>query len=161
MDGLKRCLRCQVERPVVNFWPDRRRPDGYYAYCKDCASAMRMSSYYKNWAREQALARKTHLKKKYGITPADYDRMFAEHGGLCAICRKPGTPVHQKVRYPLYVDHDHATNRVRGLLCYYCNTLLQKAGESIQVLDNAIDYLVKYGKEPAQEDGHNQAPPAA
>ena len=53
---------------------------------------------------------------EYGLTPEDVDRMFAEQGGLCAICREAPAVQH--------VDHDHATNRVRGLLCFNCNGAL-------------------------------------
>jgi Recombination endonuclease VII len=60
--------------------------------------------------------RAAHLKRKYGMTPADYERMLAEQSGGCAICgaRAPDGQ-------SLHVDHCHDTGRVCGLLCFNCN----------------------------------------
>jgi hypothetical protein len=39
-------------------------------------------------------ARNYHLRRRYGITAEHLDRMFAEQGGLCKICREaPGDSV--------------------------------------------------------------------
>lgn len=56
--------------------------------------------------------RAANLKFRYGLSLADYDALLIRQGGGCAIC---GTPS------DLHVDHDHATGRVRGLLCRGCN----------------------------------------
>lgn len=56
--------------------------------------------------------------KALGFTLTDYSAMLAAQGGGCAICGAP-----PKLRR-LHVDHDHKTNRVRGLLCYRCNKAL-------------------------------------
>jgi hypothetical protein len=53
--------------------------------------------------------------RKYRLTPADYERMLREQDGLCALC-------HRRPARGLVVDHCHATNRVRGLLCDKCNS---------------------------------------
>lgn len=59
--------------------------------------------------------------KPYGLSVADWKKMFDEQGGKCAICRKGG-------RYKqLSVDHDHEVEKktgtilVLGLLCQRCN----------------------------------------
>ncbi len=49
--------------------------------------------------------------KGLGITDDGYAAMLAEQGGGCAICGS--TPKTRR----LHVDHDHASGRVRGLLC--------------------------------------------
>lgn len=41
----------------------------------------------------------------------------------------------------LCIDHDHATGRVRGLLCNDCNLSLGYAKDSIETLKNLIKYL--------------------
>lgn len=67
------------------------------------------------------------LRRRYGISLEDYDRMFAEQNGLCAICLQPPardvSPMGDK-RAKLVVDHNHQTGQVRGLLCFDCNVKL-------------------------------------
>jgi hypothetical protein len=77
--------------------------------------------------------RKHHLKKRYGITPEDYDRMLKKQRGRCAICGKPP----KKNR--LAVDHCHNTNKIRGLLCAACNRTLGWA--EIMGLVKILKYL--------------------
>ncbi len=54
------------------------------------------------------------LIKKYGITIDRYNEVFDKQNGVCAICKKP-------TKKKLFVDHDHQTGKVRGLLCSGCN----------------------------------------
>lgn len=82
--------------------------------------------------------KKAHLRtlKRYGITAEDYDHMFAEQNGLCAICGRPDSRA-------LSVDHDHETGKVRGLLCSKCNFLLGYADDDPEILTRAIEYLAE------------------
>jgi hypothetical protein len=74
--------------------------------------------------------------KKYGVdlTEAAYAAMVAGQGGRCAICRR-------KPDEALCVDHDHATRRVRGLLCKTCNSALGLLGDGPDLLRAALEYL--------------------
>ena len=80
--------------------------------------------------------KRTHFHR-YGITVEDYDRMYAEQNGRCAIC---GLHQSQQQRR-LHVDHDHETGEVRGLLCMNCNSLLGHACDEVPTLLGAIQYL--------------------
>ena len=85
------------------------------------------------------------LKQKYGMSIEEYDRMWEAQSGVCAICHKPETWVHQNgevVR--LAVDHCHASGDIRALLCRQCNLMLGNAKDDINILDKAIHYLRKY-----------------
>jgi hypothetical protein len=62
--------------------------------------------------------RKPTRAKQLGVTDEEYARLLAAQGGHCALC--PNTPKTRR----LHVDHDHATGKVRGLLCHRCNRAL-------------------------------------
>ena len=80
-----------------------------------------------------------HLKKNYGITIADYDRILAAQGGRCAIC-KGGTS-----KNFFATDHNHKTGVVRGLLCARCNGGLAKFMDSTENLERALQYMADDG----------------
>lgn len=87
--------------------------------------------------------RKRQIKYRYGIAPADYDRLLADQGGVCAICgRGPGECLRSKTKRATYlcIDHCHTTGKVRGLLCHDCNLAIGHAGTE-ELLRAAIAYL--------------------
>ena len=84
-----------------------------------------------------------NLKRNYGITLEDYNRMFEEQGGKCAICSAEDTGGKHKDA-AFHVDHCHDTGKVRGLLCNQCNLALGKFKDSKKLLQKALDYLKKY-----------------
>jgi len=58
-----------------------------------------------------------YREKLYGLSPQDYADMVTQQKGLCALCHKaPNPPPKGK---GLCIDH--ATGKVRGLLCTPCN----------------------------------------
>ena len=91
---------------------------------------------YLDSGQKQIWDRQSHLKRKYGITIADYDRMFEEQGGVCAICGQP-----RPEERTLHVDHDHETGVIRGLLCFRCNNALGDFREEYELFQRAADYL--------------------
>ena len=72
-------------------------------------------------ARVNAKYRLYMHRTKYGLAPGDYEIMLAAQDGHCALC--PATASDASGR-SLHIDHDHATGRVRGLLCAHCNLAL-------------------------------------
>lgn len=69
----------------------------------------------------------------YGITQDDFNQMWSDQGGKCAICHE----AHEM----LVTDHCHATGRVRGLLCRNCNFGLGHFRDDPASLLRAIEYL--------------------
>jgi len=92
----------------------------------------------KEWrSKNKEHATNTYLIKSYGITLDDYNRLFIEQEGCCAICGK-----HQsELNRPLFVDHNHETNQIRGLLCPSCNTGIGNFNDDIPTITKAIQYL--------------------
>jgi hypothetical protein len=82
------------------------------------------------------------LKLLYGLSLADYDRMLAEQGGVCAICGLEDTALTRNGTPRLRVDHNHVT-RIRGLLCHLCNTRVGTI-EAHEWLAKANAYLWRY-----------------
>lgn len=70
-------------------------------------------------ARYPDKARNKHLREKYGI---GYDALLSAQNGVCAVCHCP--PKGSSKTKHLDVDHNHATGKVRGLLCRRCNALV-------------------------------------
>jgi hypothetical protein len=91
---------------------------------------------YAESAQKQVWDRQSYLRRKYGITIAEYDRMFEEQGGVCAICGEP-----RPEERTLHVDHDHETGVIRGLLCFRCNNALGDLREEYELFQRAADYL--------------------
>ena len=90
---------------------------------------------YNNKNRENY--RKHRLKTKYNITIEQYNFMLEKQNGCCNICKK-----HQdELKNILAVDHDHATGKIRGLLCMKCNRALGAYNDNIDILLNAIEHL--------------------
>lgn len=86
--------------------------------------------------------RNHHLVKSYGITQAEYEQIYKDQSGLCAICG--GLPDIVKHGYSrLVVDHCHKTGKVRGLLCNNCNSGMGIIGDTIEHLERALAYLRK------------------
>ena len=67
------------------------------------------------------------------MTNEDFKTILNFQGGGCGICGL--------VSEDLHVDHDHATNNVRGLLCNRCNLGLGSLGDSLECVLNAAKYL--------------------
>ena len=92
----------------------------------------------------RAISRKSHLRRKYRMTLAQYEALWAAQGGTCAVC-----PAVLVVGGSTHVDHDHACcpgkytcgKCVRGLLCTRCNMMLGFAKDNPEILEAGAAYL--------------------
>ena len=102
----------------------------------------RNNAYYNEYHKRNPTKRwAAMIKFCYGLLPEDYERMLEEQGHCCAICKGQQNSLS---RY-FDVDHDHVSNKVRGLLCNRCNQGLAKFKDNPESLILAADYLRKYG----------------
>ena len=67
------------------------------------------------------------------------DELIKLHGNNCAICKKPRSAF----KNSLSVDHNHKTNKIRGLLCYRCNKF-RVGRQTIETCREVLEYLEKY-----------------
>ena len=83
-----------------------------------------------------------HIRRKYGLSPEDWQKMFDEQHGQCAICRKHQDEFKGKRRKRLCVDHDHKTGFIRGLLCSNCNhRIVPAVRDRLDLAENLLEYL--------------------
>jgi hypothetical protein len=110
---MKQCSKCNQTKPLSDFYiiPKSGNPHGS---CKECFKVASRASREK-LGREH---RKNYeLRWHYGIGLEEYSEMFDEQGGKC-VC---GATEGRLDRKSLFVDHDHETGLIRGLLCNKCN----------------------------------------
>ena len=119
--GHKFCRSCGKTKPWADWSKNKRASDGLQTRCKECTSAA---------------GRRDHLKNSYGMTVADLDVMLVAQHGVCAICQTAPA---------IHVDHDHQTDKVRGLLCFRCNAALGQLGDDPLVLRRAARYVESGG----------------
>lgn len=161
----KKC-RCAVVRAARKENPQKfraaarrrylRTKEAYYRRQRDYRlrfpiknKKQRAAYYAENKTMVDQTNRKNHLFRKYSITPEDYQKLVSIQGGACGICggEKPnGRSTNWNV------DHDHSTNRVRGLLCTGCNRILGRiekmgVGNIEKYLNNPPAAILYEGKD--------------
>jgi hypothetical protein len=161
----KVCIKCNNEKPTVQFRKSARAKTGTLNICTLCHAKEWRERYYKNKIRDRERINKYRkdrlektrelnrasyhrnkssrtdivLMKRYGITVADRDRMFEEQKGCCAICN-----IHESAfKRGLHIDHSHQTGKVRQLLCYTCNTRLV-GQHTVETATAVLEYLKKF-----------------
>lgn len=134
---MKTCTRCLAIKPETEFYRANVRTGRLAPYCKDCAKASVRASN----STPEGKTRRTagSLWNLYKLTPADIERMTAEQGGCCKVCR--GKPAGARHHSKLFVDHDHETGKIRGLLCHGCNSAIGLMKDSAGRLRAAAEYL--------------------
>ena len=116
--------------------PDRVRETKrrYAARHRDKVLASKRA--YNRKADADGRRRDAHLKK-FGISQIDYLMMLAEQQGACKLCGVTENPPFDYFA----VDHDHATGKVRGLLCHGCNRALGFFEHDLTWLRKSLEYL--------------------
>lgn len=84
--------------------------------------------------------------KKYKVSREWFLNKLLEQDCRCAICKLRIDEIESNLGSRLNIDHNHDTNRVRGLLCGNCNTALGSFKDSIDILESAKQYLLKHSE---------------
>jgi hypothetical protein len=87
-------------------------------------------------ANDPDKVRSINLKKKYGITLAQFNERFLSQASRCAICKGVSSTGKN-----WHVDHCHQTGKIRGILCHPCNLMIGHARDKVDTLLAAVEYL--------------------
>jgi len=92
-----------------------------------------------NRERWNAGRHRLNIKRKNGLTDEQYDALYRDP--RCAGCGSSSGPQRRHALQRLAVDHDHATGKIRGLLCHDCNRTIATAHDDPSILRRLADYL--------------------
>jgi hypothetical protein len=141
--GLKRCMECFEIKPSGEFDIHGETRKRLSMLCIDCLGDLPLGGGEKTSARRTYLRYHMDIRDKqidsrlmsrYGISLETYNEMLASQDGKCYLCDNT-----EGNKRP-HVDHNHETGKVRGLLCYPCNTKIGVI-ENKEWMEKAINYL--------------------
>lgn len=145
---LRICNACGQRKSVDLFYVNRNRSDGRCTICKSCsnikhaewcrsnqkrASELKKASEAKKPEQYAQMKRIGHWRRKYGLSAADVSERISNQKGQCPICFHP--------LKKFFIDHDHKTGKIRGILCPGCNTAIGLLHESKECFLRAFSYL--------------------
>lgn len=148
----KRCPKCGEVKAVPLFYRKKTKTSRGWAWDSNCIQCRRSAcarygvanrnqrnARLRAWRLKNPIAAKANdkrsrLKSKYDLSEQQVEEMRSTQHGKCAICQRSTTR--------LFVDHCHATGRVRSLLCQTCNTFLgwyERKADTILRFQNYIE----------------------
>lgn len=139
-------LKTSVRQSKMTAEP-KKYPQGYFKDkgCRWCAttfSPKAPSHHYCSQLCAENAASEKYLWQTYKISLNDYLSLYEKQDKKCAICGSFGFKMQAHHKLLLVVDHDHATGKVRGLLCHNCNRGLGLLQDSSDNLLAAIGYIL-------------------
>lgn len=142
----KVCSGCDIVKGKSSFNFQHANKDGLNKHCKEClAAGNRKKNQKPRRIPTPAENRKMNLKRKFGITPEEFDQMLFDQGGGCAICGDDDPAPARGAGTSLFVvDHCHDTGVVRSLLCSGCNKAIGFLKDDPTIAKNASEYLKKW-----------------
>jgi hypothetical protein len=122
------CISCQREDAKKYYNPKAAKEERNTPEYKE-----KFRNYMREYMQEHPFL---GLKYRYGLSEEDFKRMLEEQNNTCASCHLSFS----LERRPT-VDHNHKTEKVRGLLCGQCNRVIGMANDNVDILVDAIEYL--------------------
>lgn len=139
----KKCSKCQIVKPATaGFFPLRNKKKQLSSWCRKCHS-QQSTIRNRRSPEARAAARLRTLKSRRGINLDQYNTMLLRQDGQCAICSTRETNA-KGTKERFCVDHDHITGKIRGLLCFRCNTAIGLLRDSSSFAQKAVEYLKKH-----------------
>ena len=157
----KPCSKCKRDCLVSSFAPDTRNKSGLKSHCRECVAEAAHKRYWENpeFHRERTRnfiekkreiynenrrnnRQKTYITesaRRYGVDRSVIEKLIQITN--CEICGISVSLKSENTHHKPNIDHCHKTNKVRGLLCGYCNNLIGRAKDDVEILKAAITYL--------------------
>lgn len=184
----KICCKCKIPKELNDFHKWKNSKDGHAVTCKQCCAIAHQLRYQKADKEQRKLknkeyyqtnkeriltqgkqyrdstkgtksSRKQHFKQRYNIGLEVVDELLLDCDYRCEICgdHKDDTP-----KQVLCVDHDHHTGKIRGMLCFNCNTGIGQLKDDTDIIQRALNYLHYYNLLELQEhslmpNGYNES----
>jgi hypothetical protein len=145
-DGTKPCSICGEIKSANVFYLNGDTKSGRSSACIECNRKREYKRYRDHTAKRKAQAKWGALKFNFGLTKQQWETLLASQNYSCAICSMPLVAAGPIATPNACVDHDHATGRVRGLLCRQCNQGLGQFKDRSDIAQKAVDYLKRHGK---------------
>jgi hypothetical protein len=82
-------------------------------------------------------AKDLRLRREYGITLEEYNKILKFQDYKCAICKQLAS----KFKTSLALDHSHLSGLLRGLCCVACNRALGRFRDNDELVNNAASYV--------------------
>ena len=93
--------------------------------------------YQKQWRKNHPKKMMEKKLKKYNLSHEDWLEMWESQDERCAICGKSFDKPSGA-----YIDHNHETGEIRGLLCNKCNLGIGFLNDDPELTMNATRYLL-------------------
>lgn len=136
---MKTCSKCGKTKSQKEFTKRPSSKDGFCSWCKQCNKEAIKKRYAENPEYRKQVKSNKYLRE-FGITLEDYNLMYEEQNGNCAICKEHSS-THDRL---LAIDHCHTTGKIRKLLCKNCNLALGLIKENKETLNTMISYLEEH-----------------
>ena len=143
---MRKCNICGESKPLTEYYTTQFKSVSdptkqyYHGKCKSCYIKKGQEIY------DPVKNRDYNLQYRYGITLEEYNTILEEQNGECAVCGTDDPKGRQSGRGKVkgfYVDHNHETGEIRGLLCNNCNRSIGLFNDAPSILEKAVLYLRK------------------
>ncbi len=143
----KKCSNCKRILSADAFYKSQGTKSGLTGECQECRKTYHRSAHAhqlkKQWRAKEdkekvrKQSHKYNIKRKFQLTPEQFETMLSSQNGVCAICHLPAG------KKTLAVDHCHKTGAIRGLLCGICNVALGRWRDDPECAERAKEYLIQ------------------
>ena len=144
MAELKYCKCCNKLLPKSEFHKCFTNKDGLSVSCKSCRKIQNAKRYKQNkeyWKAYNGRNKSNRLVNEYGIDYEEYRKIIKLQNNKCKIC---GCELESERKS--FIDHNHETGEIRGVLCPSCNTAIGLLQDNTNILAQAMLYVETNGE---------------